>query len=303
MIRLLILKTSFLLITVLSIASFTRASGYHHLKPDTVKAIEIWPRSRMLKDLSGKQLKEHDTSKPGDSIIRLIDVTAPTIKVFKPAKPNGTAVIVCPGGGYYILAMNLEGEEVCNWLNSFGVTAILLKYRVPTPAGTINYQLPLQDAQRAMGLVRYNAASWGIRPDHIGILGFSAGGHLSAALSNNFSKRTYERVDAADTVSCRPDFAVLIYPAYLTDKVKTDQLAPELQVNSQTPPTILIQTEDDPINVDNSLYYYLALKEAKVPAEMHLYPKGGHGYGMRSKKGGLAGYPDLIEKWMQDNVF
>jgi len=250
---------------------------------------------------------EHDISKSGEQLVagkevsRLADVTNPTIQLFTPKNPNGTAVIVCPGGGYGILALDLEGTELCTWFNSIGVTAVLLKYRVPAPPGKLRYELPLQDAQRAIGLVRFNAAKWGIKPDHIGIMGFSAGGHLSALVSNSYSKRTYERVDDADNISCRPDFTILVYPAYLIDEKIEGRLAPEIQVTANTPPTFIMQTEDDPINAENGLYYYLALKKAKVPAELHLYPSGGHGYGIRSKSGGTAAYPGLIQQWLNEN--
>ncbi|MDR3697250.1 MAG: alpha/beta hydrolase [Mucilaginibacter sp.] len=269
--------------------------------------ISLWPQNRLIDTANGHKLVEHDLSKPGEElvagkdVIRLADVTNPTIKIFTPKNPNGTAVIVCPGGGYYILALDLEGTELCNWFNSIGVTAILLKYRVPAPPGKLRYELPLQDAQRAIGLVRSNAVKWGVKPDHIGIMGFSAGGHLSALVSNNYANRTYEKVDEADNVSCRPDFTILVYPAYLVNEKEEGKLAPEIQVTANTPPTFIMQTEDDPINVENGLYYYLALKKARVPAEMHLYPSGGHGYGIRNKSGGTSVYPQLIEKWLADN--
>ncbi|MEO6977710.1 MAG: alpha/beta hydrolase, partial [Mucilaginibacter sp.] len=197
--------------------------------------------------------------------------------------------------------MDLEGTEICEWFNSIGVTAILLKYRVPPLPGKLRYELPLQDAQRALGLVRLNAVKWGIKPDHIGIMGFSAGGHLSALVSTTNEKRTYPRVDAADDVSCRPDFTILTYPAYLIDEKQQGKLTDEIKVNAKTPPTFIFQTEDDPVNVENALYYYLALKQAKVRAEMHLYPTGGHGYGIRSTTGGTGVYKELIAKWMVGN--
>jgi len=271
--------------------------------------INLWPQNRLIDTAQGQKLVEHDLSRPGEElvagkeVIRLADITNPTIKIFTPKNPNGTAVIVCPGGGYGILALDLEGTELCTWFNSIGVTAILLKYRVPAPPGKLRYELPLQDAQRAIGLVRFNAAKWGIKQDHIGIMGFSAGGHLSVMASNTYSKRTYEQVDEADNISCRPDFTILVYPAYLIDEKEEGKLASEIQVTANTPPTFIMQTEDDPINVENGLYYYLALKKAKVPAEMHLYPSGGHGYGIRNKNGGTSIYPQLIEKWLADNKF
>ena len=277
------------------------------LKAQTPVEINLWPKERLTDTANGKKLVEHDISKPnddkvsGNAVIRLGDITNSTIKIFKPKNPNGTAVLVCPGGGYYILAMDLEGTEICEWFNSIGVTAILLKYRVPPLPGKLRYQLPLQDAQRAIGLVRFNAEKWGINSDHIGIMGFSAGGHLSALVSNTNEKRTYAHVDAADDISCRPDFNILTYPAYLIDEKQQGKLAGEIQVTTKTPPTFIFQTEDDPINVENALYYYLALKQAKVPVEMHLYPTGGHGYGIRSTTGGIGVYKELIAKWMVDN--
>ncbi|MEP6611372.1 MAG: alpha/beta hydrolase [Mucilaginibacter sp.] len=277
------------------------------LKAQTPVEINLWPNDRLTDTAKGKKLVEHDISKPNDdkvsgqTVIRLGDITNPTIKIFKPQNPNGTAVVVCPGGGYYILAMDLEGTEICEWFNSIGVTAILLKYRVPPLPGKLRYELPLQDAQRALGLVRLNAVKWGIKPDHIGIMGFSAGGHLSALVSNTNEKRTYPRVDAADDVSCRPDFTILTYPAYLIDEKQQGKLTDEIKVNAKTPPTFIFQTEDDPVNVENALYYYLALKQAKVRAEMHLYPTGGHGYGIRSTTGGTGVYKELIAKWMVEN--
>ncbi|MGN6394380.1 MAG: alpha/beta hydrolase [Mucilaginibacter sp.] len=271
--------------------------------------INLWPKDRIIDTANGHKLVEHDITKPtddkvsGKDVVRLGDITDPTIKVFKPKHPNGTAVVVCPGGGYYILAMDLEGTEICEWFNSIGVTAVLLKYRVPPLPGKLRYELPLQDAQRAMGIVRYNAVKWGIKPDHIGIMGFSAGGHLSALVSNSYDKRTYLPVDAADDVGCRPDFTILTYPAYLANEKQPGQLAPEIRVTEKTPPTFIFQTEDDPINADNALFYYRALKQVKVPAELHIYPTGGHGYGIRSTTGGIGAYKELIAKWLASNNF
>jgi acetyl esterase/lipase len=249
---------------------------------------------------------EHDTTKPGDGlvngkrVIRLGNVSAPTITLYRPsrAKDTGATVVVCPGGGYSILAMDLEGTEVCNWLNSIGVNAVLLKYRVPARKGLERYTAPLQDAQRALGLVRFHAADWKLDPNRIGIMGFSAGGHLSAAASTRFARRTYEPVDAADQVSCRPDFAMLIYPAYLV-RGNGPELAPELTITSNTPPTFVFQTEDDGVQVECSLYYYLALKQAKVPAEMHLLATGGHGYGLRGLDAAPKSWPKLAEAWLR----
>jgi len=273
----------------------------------TAKASEpmtLWPKGAPGE--KGDIGAEHDTTKPGDGlvggkpVVRLGNVSVPTLTLYRPPqdKDTGAAVVVCPGGGYSILAMDLEGTEVCEWLNSAGVTAALLKYRVPARKGLERYTAPLQDAQRALGLVRSHAAEWHIDPNRIGIMGFSAGGHLSAMASTHFEKRTYEPVDEADQTSCRPDFVMLIYPAYLIRKQGSD-LAPELTVTSNTPPTFLVQAEDDPVHVENSLFYYLALKQSKVPAEMHLFAKGGHGYGLRESEKAVISWPKRAEEWMR----
>ena len=250
---------------------------------------------------------EADTTKPGDELIagrrvaRVGNVSDPTITIYRadPAKNTGAAVMVCPGGGYYILATDLEGTEVCAWLNSIGVNAVLLKYRVPRREGLPPHVPPLQDAQRALGLVRHRAAEFGIDPARLGVLGFSAGGHLAAALANNHSTRTYPAVDAADQVSCRPDFCVLIYGG-LTEKDRNEALPPEMKVSAaNTPPTFIAMTEDDLVRVETGLFYYLALEKAKVPAEMHLYPRGGHGYGLRRTANDVTSWPDRVADWMK----
>ena len=251
---------------------------------------------------------EADTTKPGDEliagrrVIRLGNVSTPTMTIYRPdpARNTGAAMLVCPGGGYFILSMDLEGTEACEWLNSVGVTAVLLKYRVPRRAGLSPYTAPLQDAQRSLGLVRSQAKVLGIDPDRIGVLGFSAGGHLAAALSNNHGVRSYAAVDAADQASCRPDFCVLVYPAYLNAMDRDGGLAPELSVSAtNTPPTFIAQAQDDVGYIDAGLAYYLALKNAKVPAELHLYPNGGHGYGLRRTAVTVTTWPDRVTDWMR----
>ena len=267
--------------------------------------ISIWPNGAPGE--TGAIGPEHDTTKPtdnlvaGKSLIRLGNVSAPTLTLYRAPKEKdtGAAVIVFPGGGYNILALDLEGSEVCGWLNSIGVNCALLKYRVPARPGGPRYAAPLQDAQRAIGLVRYHAREWQIDPQRIGVLGFSAGGHLAAAASTNFDKRTYDAVDEADKVSCRPDFAVLIYPAYLTAKDDLKTLAPELPVRADTPPAFLAQTEDDPVHVECSMVYFKALKDAKVPAEMHIFSTGGHGYGLRPSSAKITTWPQLAAQWME----
>jgi acetyl esterase/lipase len=229
-------------------------------------------------------------------------VSRPTMTVYSPQGRNtGAAVVVFPGGGYNILAIDLEGTEVCDWLTSKGITCVLLKYRVPCVKVGPYRDCPtaLQDAQRTMGLVRFQAAQWHIDPRKIGVLGFSAGGHMVAAMSTHFEKRLYPAVDAADKESCRPDFAVALYPGHLAVPEKNFALNPDIQVTSRTPPTFLLQAEDDPVDpVENSLVYYSALRKAGVPAEMHLYVKGGHAFGLRPTESPITRWPQLVETWL-----
>ena len=268
------------------------------------KPIAIWPNGAPGETVA---LQEHDTTDAngrmvaGRRVIRLTDVSNPTITIYPAPKQTntGAAVLVFPGGGYSILAYDLEGTEVCEWLNTIGVTGVLLKYRVPARAGTPRRIAPLQDAQRAMGLVRLHARELAINPQRIGALGFSAGAHLAAYLSSNYEKRAYEPIDDADRVSCRPDFAAIIYPGLITQGNAGERLAPEMTVTANTPPSFLIQAEDDGVHVENSLLYFAALKKAKVPAEMHLFAKGGHGYGLRKTEDPITEWPKLAERWMR----
>ena len=263
----------------------------------------------------------------GRPAVGVSNVTRPTLTVYSPTGKNtGVAVVVFPGGGYQVLAIDLEGTEVCDWLTAKGITCVLLKYRVtdvgPYPKSGPYPESPmaLEDAQRTMGLVRFHAAEWHIDPHKIGVLGFSAGGHLSAAISTHFEKRLYPAVDAADKESCRPDFAVVIYPGHLSlSAAKWDArrgtrkfalhyppnadpylgLNPDVPVTRQTSPTFLLQAEDDHVdNVNDSLAYYIALKNAGVPAEMHLYAQGGHAFGLRRTKFPITGWPQLVEIWL-----
>jgi acetyl esterase/lipase len=242
---------------------------------------------------------EHDATTAKDNLvagkplIRLGNVTKPSITFYPAPKQNntGAAVLVFPGGGYSILALDLEGTEICSWLNSIGINAVLVKYRVPQPPGSVRHAAPLQDAERAIGMVRQHAAAWHLDSKRIGVLGFSAGGHLAALVSNQ--------------PGSRPDFAVLIYPAYLAysgHRAADEEgkiLAPEFQVTAQTSPTFILQTEDDPVHVENSLVYYRALKDAKVPAELHVFSTGGHGYGMRPTAKAVTTWPKLAEVWLK----
>ena len=236
-------------------------------------------------------------------------VSRPTMTVYSPkGKNTGAAVVVFPGGGYWILAIDLEGTEVCDWLTSRGITCVLLKYRVPFSGPYWDKQrncriypkAPMaEDAQRTVGLVRFHAAEWHIDPHKIGVLGFSAGGHLVAAMSTHFKQRLYPAVDAADKERCRPDFAVAIYPGHLSLAANSLGLNPDIHVTRQTPPTFLLQNEDDPVDrVEHSLSYYAALKKAGVRVEMHLYAQGGHAFGLRRTKLPVTGWPQLVETWL-----
>ena len=236
-------------------------------------------------------------------------VSQPTMTVYSPeGKNTGVAVVVFPGGGYWVLAIDLEGTEVCDWLTSKGITAVLLKYRVPghpqkAPRSGPYPDSPeaLEDAQRAVGLVRFHADEWHIDPHKIGVLGFSAGGHLVAAMSTHFEQRLYKPVDDADKESCRPDFAVALYPGHLGITADSIELNPDIRthITAQTPPTFLLQNEDDHVDwVEDSLSYYMALKKAGVPVEMHLYAQGGHGFGLRKTKYPATEWPSLVEKWL-----
>ena len=228
-------------------------------------------------------------------------VSQPTMTIYAPPGRNsGAAVVVFPGGGYNVLAIDHEGSEVCDWLTSKGITCVLLKYRVPCSKTRPYRDCPtaLEDAQRTLGLVRLRAGQLHVDPHKIGVLGFSAGGHMVAALSTRFDKRLYAPVDAADKESCRPDFAVALYPGHLAGD-KDEALNPDIKVTDRTPPTFLLQAEDDPVDaVQNSLVYYSALTKAGVPAEIHVYPNGGHGFGVRPTDSPITRWPQLLETWL-----
>jgi acetyl esterase/lipase len=273
--------------------------------------IPIWPGAAPdAQPVAGPEIAETQNKSlvAGKPWVAVGQVSQPTITVYSPSGPNtSAAVVVFPGGGYWILAIDLEGTEVCDWLTSKGITCVLLKYRVPgdhlSPRSGAYPKSPmaLEDAQRAIGLVRFHAVEWHIDPQKIGVLGFSAGGHLVAATSTNFEKRLYPPVDAADKESCRPDFAVALYPGHMLENTShKSQLNPYIPVNIKTPPTFLLQAEDDPVDdVENSLVYYAALKKSGVPVEMHLYAHGGHAFGLRRTGSPITEWPDLVEKWLR----
>jgi acetyl esterase/lipase len=298
--------------------------------------IPIWPGAGpSAQPVKGPEVVEVDPKSliGGRTVAGVSNVARPTMTVYSPQGRNtGAAVVVFPGGGYLELAIDLEGTEVCDWLTRKGITCVLSKYRVPGDSG---YPEPapfpksgpypespmaLEDAQRTVGLVRFHAAEWHIDPHKIGVLGFSAGGHLVAAISSHFDKRLYPAVDAADKESCRPDFAVAIYPGHLSISAaewdatqgakkfelhypagadKDLGLNPDIRVTRETPPTFLLQAEDDHVDsVNDALAYYIALKNAGVPAELHLYAQGGHAFGLRRTKLPITRWPELVETWL-----
>ncbi|WP_162657900.1 alpha/beta hydrolase [Tuwongella immobilis] len=264
--------------------------------------IPLWPKDvpNETKPVGPEKIDPLKNPRIG-SIQLLTNVDRPTLKLFRPEKPNGTAVIIAPGGGYRILAWDLEGEEVAKWLNSIGVTAFVLKYRVPRrpdePEGTLPLR-PLQDAQRAIRVVRSKAAAFGLKENRIGILGFSAGGNLAARAATNFEQSSYPAIDALDEQSARPDFAVLIYPAYLLNPEKT-AVRKELPISAKTPPMFFAHAMDDPIESEGSVMLHLALRKAKVGSELHVYSTGGHGFGLRSTDSQSMHWPKQCTDWMR----
>ena len=295
------------------------------------KQVPIWPGAvPEAQPVAGPEVAK-TTGKEfliaGRPAVGVSNVSQPTMTVYSPnGKNTGAAVVVFPGGGYQVLAIDLEGTEVCDWLTPKGITCVLLKYRVtdvgayPKSGPYPESPMALEDAQRTVGLVRLHAAEWHIDPHKIGVLGFSSGGHLVAAMSTHFAKRLYPAVDAADKESCRPDFAVAVYPGHLSlSAAKWDAkrgtkkfvihypatadkdlgLNPDIPVTHETPPTFLLQAEDDHVdNVNDALAYYIALKNAGVPVEMHLYAQGGHAFGLRRTKFPITGWPQLVETWL-----
>ncbi len=275
------------------------------------KQLPIWPGAApdpVTYDGPEYSVKVEDDLVAGQPWISAERVSVPTMTVYPPKTKNtGAAVIVFPGGGYQVLAMDLEGAEVCDWLTSRGITCVLLKYRVPgsakLPKSGAYPQAPqaLDDAQRTISLVRSRAAAWQIDPHRIGVIGFSAGGHLVAATSVHFGKRIYPRVDAIDDVSCRPDFAIAVYPGHLMVAENCFALQQDVRthLSTQTPPTFLLQNEDDEVDgVEQALSYYAGLKRAGVPVEMHLYAQGGHAFGLRRTNLPATAWPDLVDKWL-----
>lgn len=296
-------KTAFLLCLLFAATSMTLSQQPAWQPAPGHLTLPLWPG--VAPGAPANLPPEVDTTTPKDNliagrpIIRLGNVSKPTLTLYAPKGRNtGAAVVVFPGGGYRILAIDLEGTEVCDWLNSIGVNCVLVKYRVPDSGPYPKSPAALQDAQRAVGMVREHAAEWHIDSGRIGVLGFSAGAHLVAALSTHYDQRLYDSVDAADKLSCRPDFAVIVYPGYLALADRDFAPNPEIHPNAQTPTSFIVQAEDDPVHVENAVVYFMALKNAKVPAELHIYAQGGHGYGLRRTELPVTTWPLRVEDWL-----
>jgi acetyl esterase/lipase len=279
------------------------------------QVLELWPgkvpdepgtigpeRSRMSPVLDRKQVEVTESTR------MITDVTRPSISIYRPGKENatGTAILICPGGGYWDLYWELEGEEVAAWVNSLGVTGIILKYRVPRRPDEPKDEparRPLQDAQRAVSLVRSRAKEFGIDPDRIGIAGFSAGGHLAIATATHFENRTYDPVDEIDKISCRPDFAILAYPGYLKPKNK-NELSPGLVIPATTPPVFLAHGGADLISPpEHSVVMYLALRKAGIPAELHIYATAAHDFGVRPSSHPCSSWTESCASWLRYQGF
>jgi acetyl esterase/lipase len=280
-----------------------------------VEILEVWPDGAPGA-IENKDYKEELVKKP-DDIERVSKVSEPTISVYLPSKDiaSGAAVVICPGGGYSILATEHEGRDIAVWLNKLGIAGVVLKYRLPSDLIMKNKNIsPLQDAQEAFRIVRQNAKKWGIDKNKIGVIGFSAGGHLASTISTHFGEKVYD----SDTTSCRPDFSILIYPVISMQAEIThmgsrenllgenpsqemiDHFSNEQQVDKNTPPAFIVHSADDKtVPVQNSIDYFLALEEFSIPAELHIYEKGGHGYGLGRSKGTESTWPEACENWLK----
>jgi acetyl esterase/lipase len=301
---------SFIFALCLVFASFCLNAQTNIWRPSPGHAqVPIWPGTlpdANIQHVTGPESVSASKGLVGGKPVLIVsNVSQPTMTIYSPKGTNtGIAMVVFPGGGYQVLAIDLEGTEICDWLTSRGITAILLKYRIPLKE-TDPYSQPtplaLEDAQRTLGLVRYHAAEWHIDPHKLGVIGFSADGHMVADTSTHFDQRAYPPVDAADQQSCRPDFAIACYPGHLWDRDEGDfKLNPNVPVTTNTPPTFIVMAEDDHVDhVEQALTYYIALKKAGVPVEMHLYAEGGHGFGLRRTQFPITGWPQLVETWLQ----
>jgi acetyl esterase/lipase len=284
------------LFALVALAFFLSASLHAAERP----LIDVWPGKAPgeTKEI-GPEESRPPQPKQRQDVIRLTNVSKPTLTLYQPpeGKRNGAAVIVCPGGGYSILAWDLEGTEIAEWLNSIGVTAAVLKYRIPRREGDSENKLPLMDAQRSVSLIRSKASDLGIDPKRIGILGFSAGGHLAGATCLKFNQRQYDKIDAIDDVSSRPDFGVLIYAAYFADQ--NGNLRPDYQPTKETPPLFFAFAMDDRVPVEGSFALAKAMKSIGGSAELHMYDSGGHGFGMRKSNDPCHTWPARCAEWME----
>jgi acetyl esterase/lipase len=277
------------------------------------ETLTLWPEGKVPNSIP-TTLEEKSTTTGG--IMRISQVSVPTMTAYIPTKENatGAAVMICPGGGYSILAAEHEGSDLAEWFKKRGIAAFVLKYRLPDQRAMVRqHEVPMTDAMQGMKLIRQNAAKWNVNPNEIGVMGFSAGGHLAATLSTHFDK------EKEGGESAKPNFALLIYPVItfnapyahggsrdkLLGAAKSDELieyySNEKQVSATTPPTFLVHAEDDgSVPIENSIYYYLALKQYKIPAELHIYPAGGHGFAMRTAgKGSVENWPVALEGWLK----
>jgi len=287
----------------------SEAQGQETPEAPAAQVLDLWPeslRGRLPGDPADWSLPPEGDTSAADAqriaerpVVRLGNVAWPQLEIFRPAAgtESGAAVLICPGGGYHILAYDLEGTEVAQWLRSLGITAIVLKYRVPARPGPERWRVAVTDTQRALSLVRAHAQQWGVDAEKIGILGFSAGGHAAAVASSGL-ERQYDAVDEHDQVACHPDFSLLIYPGYLV-AAGSRRLTPPLDQAQDFPPTFLVHAHDDPVPAIGSLTFATQLQKLEIPVELHLYAEGGHGYGIRPTSLPVTGWPAAAEAWLR----
>lgn len=280
--------------------------GWVHLIAAQETEFEIWPKG-LPADAKPLSPEIVENAQQRNSAERIFHVQTPTLSVYRPepADANGCAVIVCPGGGYNMLAWAKEGVEVARWFNSIGVTAFVLKYRVPRRDPDRIHWEPMQDIQRSIRLVRGNAKAWGIDPNRLGVLGFSAGGHLTVMAGVQYGVPAYTKVDAVDELSCRPDFICPIYAAYLADGYRDDvvELGRLVAITEETPPTFMAVTWDDKMRGAQAALMLAELKKNNVMGELHVYSKGGHGYGMRDTGSPVSEWNDDLANWLKSSGF
>lgn len=280
------------LVLVFAMAAFVQA--------DPQDPIPLWSGGRVPNEASVELPTETVADKNNDGITRTSNVSAPTITLYPASDDNntGAAVIVCPGGGYNILASKHEGSDVCVYLNKIGVNAVLLKYRVPRREGLDKHHAPLQDAQRAISMVRSNAREWNIDPQRVGVLGFSAGGHLAVMAMTSGGTRTFETAPKLDEASCVPNFGILIYPAYLIHEKDPNKLSDEINITDETPPAFITIAHGDRRFVPGCARLYIEMMLMNRDCELHIYGHGGHGFGMKDIPEKVREWPDRMTDWM-----